>query len=127
MLGESMTARRSSSWWTSIYLLPLAPAAHISGLAPESAILFCTSERGAPYSTLRTSACGKFHSQVRSELLGDLKRRNANRRCQSDCLQPGEEFRNAEGHDGRRDPRPWGRHVKRPRTRGGQLSVRPRH
>src|SRR6266850_164219 len=38
MLGESMTARNSSSWWISIYLLPLAPAAHTGGPAPESSI-----------------------------------------------------------------------------------------
>jgi hypothetical protein len=39
MLGESMTARNSSSWWISIYLLRLAPLANAGGLARESPAL----------------------------------------------------------------------------------------
>src|SRR5882724_8704563 len=39
MLGESMTARNSSSWWISIYLLQFAPGVHTGRLAPLSFIL----------------------------------------------------------------------------------------
>src|SRR3979490_1508535 len=37
MLGESMTARNNSSWWTSIYLLPGGTAAQMRGHATRSA------------------------------------------------------------------------------------------
>src|SRR6266850_1649610 len=39
MLGESMTARNSSSWWISIYLLQFASGVHTGRLAPLSFIL----------------------------------------------------------------------------------------
>src|SRR5882724_3062460 len=65
MLGESMTARKSSSWWMSIYLFPWAPAflpARI-GIAP-----LLPSCEIATHSTLRTRAGGKFHGQVPAQL-----------------------------------------------------------
>src|SRR6266700_1099547 len=52
---------------------------------------------------------------------------NENRRCQNDCLQPGTQFRNAEDCDRRRNIRSWRCYVKRPRTRGRKLSLRPCH
>src|SRR5580704_9632004 len=62
MLGEFITARNSSSWWTSISLLRLVPSASTGGLARESATPVFALVRSAVHSALRTSACGKFQS-----------------------------------------------------------------
>src|SRR5260370_42264800 len=65
MLGESMTARKSSSWWTSICLLRLLPTALTSGLARVGAISnFSHPREIASHSTLRTHACANFHPYV---------------------------------------------------------------
>src|SRR6267142_4196279 len=68
MLGESMTARNSSSWWISIYLLQLARRIHRPALAAVFHPWILHPCKAAPHSTLPTSACGKFHSHVPSHL-----------------------------------------------------------